>query len=784
MRLSTEYFSSLLNQTSVKIAFKFSKKRFNMNTKIKIILNKELLIVLSALFICFILYSPFLMGHLRGYKPELRFLGDLQIAGYPSFIYARNLAMEYAFYGMDFLTANGSSSLFLRPNFGVYYLPQFILLNSIGHIKYLSDPFLFVILLYFNAVVCMIFTALFCSRMLKFNLLSSLFCGVLFTAFSAQTFGQITFLNVASIFPAVLYSFFVAADEKLSLKGRLILSIPLISIVTGGYLPIALMGVVVAFGTFLVLHNKDRAESLKAFFINLFPGILLSFLYVSCLLVAVSIVPQIPKIPLGESLFYQDLSITAKGLISIFFPPLQRDGAEAPHFLIGLPLIICYLVAFKHAKVYNRQPDISFTAACLIIFLLSIVLSMGRFSGLAGLFFYSIPALGTMHAYGRYMLIFSFFFALGIGYYFSKINDNEIVVPNSIYLIIILMIASCILFPEFISSKGINIIQLEIEILYCVLILLCLNLGSIRKVMFGIIIVVASQQASFIYAPINWINLSNPGNTSIDLLNNQSRKNALIEYMLVNSKKKLIKYIDLTPEIEKHGGVQHNFPWHIKYNNSERRISSYMGYEQGLSMQLEYAQRFSYFGKYDAEYLKSSGVDFIVYDEKTLVKENLFIKELEDREVKRLDIGYGYFISKVNHVNLQSADEVFNNGLIKIISKNSDLKVEKFQTNWRSFISVSLASEGSSSLSFLMFPHKFWKFYVDGNEVQPQLSVNNLASFEIPAGSHNFKIKYSFNGIKYFAFIYIVFILLTIFLIIGSLMVKLFGLRFKLNSMN
>ncbi len=88
--------------------------------------------------------------------------------------------------------------------------------------------------------------------------------------------------------------------------------------------------------------------------------------------------------------------------------------------------------------------------------------------------------------------------------------------------------------------------------------------------------------------------------------------NGLINYFYNNTDKQFIKYIDLSPEVEKPGGVPQNFPWFIRYDDDNpRRISSYMGYDQGLAQQLEYAQKFSYYGTYDKKYLIESGVDYV-----------------------------------------------------------------------------------------------------------------------------------------------------------------------------
>jgi hypothetical protein len=730
-------------------------------------------VVFIAFLVSFFYFSPLMLGHLRGFSPELRFLGDLQVAGYPSFVLAREYAQEFIHYGMDLVTANGASSMFLRPNFGVYYPVQYLLLHTLGQFAFFSTPFLLFLMFIVNGTISITFSHLYIKRFLGLSASSALLCSVLYFAFTVQMYKQIPFYNVTSFFPAMLFVFGLALEKDERPNGMTMfwLSIPVLCLVTAGYLPIAIMAILIAYATNVIVLKKYALIHIMQVTLKMLPGLLLSVIYIGCLLWAVSIVPQLPKMPLSESLYYQDLSLTVKGFFSIFISAQPNDAGEAPHFKIGLPLILTYVVLFIHASRKKLEEAVSTVTICLIVFGLSIILSMGRPSGFAELFFYSVPALGSMHVYGRYMLITCFFLALGIAYLFNALGEERFqpCLTRWPAILVTLILLSCEFYPEFYLGRGMNVQQMLVELIYCGLILLAFNLQPIKRSIPVIILLLLLHQFSFMYQSVNWINFANPGNTSIDLTNQKDRKQRFIEFLLQNSSKNLVKYIDLTPEIEKPGGVQHNFPWHIEYTDGQRRIQSYMGYEQALSMQFEYAQRFSYFGQYSADYLRSTGVDYIIYDAKTRSKEAAFIDAVIDSSVPTMDIGHGYSVAKVIQGNLAVPQKSFDNGFFALSGLSNTATASGFQTDWHTFAKVNVDAPEAASLHLQIFPHKFWKYYLDGVEVMPVLSKDYAGSFPLSAGKHVFEMRYGFWPIKYFSYAHFLFAFAVLLISIGWL---------------
>ena len=98
-----------------------------------------------------------------------------------------------------------------------------------------------------------------------------------------------------------------------------------------------------------------------------------------------------------------------KGFLSIFSASITNDSGEAPHFRLGLPIVLLLYTGYQQLVRSGDRLKINIFVICILFFGVSLLLSFGRVSGLADMFFYSVPGLGFMHIYARY-LIFSVFF--------------------------------------------------------------------------------------------------------------------------------------------------------------------------------------------------------------------------------------------------------------------------------------------------------------------------------------------------------------------------------------
>lgn len=279
------------------------------------------MIVIASICVTFFYFSPFLLSSIRGYKPELKFVGDLQLAGYPAFIQVGKYLNDWALYGIDFFTANGSSSLFLRPNFTSYYLPQLLIQSVIHASNNNQAALLFTFQMWLNGFLAMLFTTLWLNNILKINMYASLLGGALFFSIIGYIYGQIAFFNVACVFPSLMYCLSIAIKQKTDIYQKVLLSLPIIMIFMAGYLTLAVMGICVAVLAALVFapHIADDKPKYKDFFIVLVISVLVLSGYMVAIVKAVQIVPTIPKIPFIEPVFFSDGSLTYKGGVVYIF---------------------------------------------------------------------------------------------------------------------------------------------------------------------------------------------------------------------------------------------------------------------------------------------------------------------------------------------------------------------------------------------------------------------------------------------------------------------------------
>jgi len=737
--------------------------------------SSNLFLILITILVSGIFYSPYFINSIRGYQPELRFVGDLHLAGFPLFIQLGKYFSQYTYYGIDFFTANGSSSLFIRPNVPGYHPLQLILETIIRPTNNINSAKLFTFQLWLHGFLAMLFTSIWMRDVAKLGVYQALIGGTLFLGVVSYGYSQPSFFYIACLFPAFLYSLAYAFTRKTNLSQNILLSLPLVSIITAGYLPIAIMAVCIGIIATLLIPkiNEFEYRTYKGLLITIVIGLVIVIFYLITTIKLVQIVPAIPKVPLIEALFFDQLALTLKGFLSIFSASITNDSGEAPHFRLGLPIVLLLYTGYQQLVRSGDRLKINIFVICILFFGVSLLLSFGRVSGLADMFFYSVPGLGGMHVYARYTIISVFFliFALALGLSVTSLGTIDTKAPSFIIIIAILLIT---IYPEILTKNQITPIFLLIEILICLMVILVLKMRS-DKALLLLIPLLLAHQGSFMYQSSNWATLENPGPSYKDVVNSPDRTRNLLNYFYSNSNKLLIKYIDITPEIEKAGGISQNFPWSIRYENGFlRRVSSYMGYDQGLSQQLEYAQKFSYFGKFDKKYLEDSGVDYIVYNSKTGVKEADWLEKVVDSQVPIYDMGNDFFVAKTKQLFKNNIEPHFSNGIFDIYSSAGSFDVKFFYTNWVSKIQLDYSSKESSILKFNLFPHKYWKYTIDDSEIFPVLNELGLVEITLPPGTHRLKINYSnFNN---FAFLGIYF---SYLLIITSIILYLFTLKIR-----
>lgn len=752
--------------------------------------NKNHLILFVASFcVTFIYFSPFFLNALRGYRPELRFYGDLQILYFPAFIQTSKYAHDWIFRGIDFFTANGSSSLFVRPNItSRYYLPQLILQTIFSITNNSFAAKIFTLQMWINGFIAMFFTGLWLNKISKINIYFSLLGGALFFSIISYSYNQITFFYVAATFPALLYCLSHSLSQKTTLSQKILLSIPFIVILTAGYLVIALMAILIAVITALVVNKYflKNASKYNDIIMILCLGVFISSGYIIALINAANLAPgvELHKIPLSETMFFSELSLSFKAVMTIFITALANSSiGEAPHIRLGLPISILLYLVYQHFSS-NSSSNIdkvkkNIFILCIILFLLSILLSMGRVSGIADMFFYTVPGFGSMHIYARYMLIFVFFLVFGLTLGLSDLYQSTS--PLNLkkpFIGIVITCLTILLFPQIFINNEISLPILFSELFTSVLVLLILHFRENKKYVLMLIPILLFSQGSFMYMQENWISLSNQGNTPKDIVNDEGRISNLTNYFYSHTNKLFIKYIDLNPDVEKHGGVPQNFPWFIQYQSNDiRKISSYMGYEQALAQQSEYANKFSYYGLYNKEYLNFSGVDYVIYDQQAKAKNMEWLNTVIDTTIPECDIGNGFFAATLLQKNISQ----FDNGIFRISSDKADFKIISFSTNWSTQTEINFDSSKNGTIYFELFPQKNLEYYLNDLPIEPKYTPEGLAFFEFSHGKNQFFVSYCNPPLTFFLYTYLLYLIVIAFILIQYLWIKIANKHKKTN---
>ena len=123
---------------------------------------------------------------------------------------------------------------------------------------------------------------------------------------------------------------------------------------------------------------------------------------------------------------------------------------------------------------------------------------------------------------------------------------------------------------------------------------------------------------------------------------------------------------------------------------------------------------------------------------------------------------------KVLQKKSDTKDRTFDNGIFKTLTEDPDFIPGTFKTDWSSEITFETSSSKSHTVYFQLFPHKYWKYDLNGDTIPIQLTSSNLAYFNLPPGKNILKISYSNLPNKLFVYVYMVFILLICLIMIRN----------------
>lgn len=736
--------------------------------------NERVKFFVLALIFSTIFFSSYLFTK----NPQVNFFGDVAILYFPQFVEGYHMARSGALAGIDFLTSNGSTAYFLRPNIPVYYPPYQLTyaLFRFETIEGLARAFVFIA--YAHAILA----AYYCMRIGRkyFQMAqgtSVLFSVLYFGAIAYSAFTAPPFYYVAALFPFLLY-FALQSVEKTNWWRMSLHSFPYVMVFLSGYLPLDVNAVLIAL-LFAVIYfwqkKNNEAQAFGQLLIRLFTPVVLASAVVLSLYLAMFLYhKQVPGVAEGVWHSAHQFSFESKdifALLSRAFPP-SNPGTGTPFVQLGLAPVFLLALAFSQREKLAIAPsEAKIIALSLLIFSFYLLLAFGQASGLPDMFYFVMPVIGRMHFYGRYLLIASFFFYLAVAISFKYLVQirRELPIGRWLAAIFFVMFAAeaynQIGHPVWLNTK-----LLVIELLMISLILVSLSAQQNFYAFAGAIGVSFFIHAASFNSYTNSFSQVAAGPYKNDVAFSPERRELLINYFKQNSNKYLIKYADITSDIEKPNGVMLNFPWMA---SNKLKLSNYMGYEPHMALDRDYMARFPhpYYGKINVPWLLRTGADFIIYNQAAWAINSPELEQLIDKSIPELDLQYGYKAVKlkdasglVDYIPNKNAGD-FDNGIVRVSNATGTALVTGFETDFVSRVHFQVESTSPVTVRYALFPHKMMELRVDGKRSNVTLK-DGLLELSLPPGQHFVEYNYKNRLHQLFTIIYRIYFIL-LFGIVG-----------------
>lgn len=642
------------------------------------------------------------------------FFGDEVNLYIPQFYHLHESIRSGTFLIGDFFTANHSTEFSLRPNVPgfnlVYILSSIIKISSIKNLYYL---FTFILFLY--TVMSMFFAQLLAFKFFKLDKFYALFFAVLFT-FSSQAFiakGFAPFFFIHMSVPLLLYT--VLNIRFLNTYQALLSSIVFIFVYLQGYLPLSVFSIIISLIFYYIYYyniktmNKydNKRFNFKEIFLinkNIFMSLSTASLIILPYYLAILLFnKEASTVPTGIDMVvdYVGFHLKPYDILSFFsYGIFNLSKIETHTLYIGLISIFSifsyFLLAYKVSTLHKKIIFVS-----ILIFLSSLFISFGEFYSLSDIFYFYVPALGKMHLYSRYMLITHLFFALAVTVSFMYLLKNKNQYKNLIitfffimsFLFITINANNFLAINNFLTNINIELLNIEI-ITFLVFLLLLLRLNTKQMIFLAISIVFINNLTYKNY-------LVKGHKQDLSIIFNQSEMNQLVDFLHKNSDSKIIKYVNLFPEI--HPYVPRNFPWYVE---NKIKLSNYYGYEPHLASYREYRDKFPYYGTIDFKYLFATGCEFIIANDDLIAKYGDFLNgRIDEYQIFPLSDG-----SKVYKLKKYNIDKYFARGKYKIefmSNINNPINIQvgnsKYITNVNSELKHSVEVELKSEQEVFQF---------------------------------------------------------------------------------
>ncbi|MFC1566332.1 hypothetical protein ACFL4A_00655 [bacterium] len=609
-------------------------------------IKKYLFQITTSVIFPFLFFSPYLKVFGKGSdRFHYFFLDELNLY-LPQFINSYFLFKNMIFSGTDFLTANGSSLFFLRPNIVAAY-PVYYLSFCVSYILKITSietlALVLLIIMFAHMILGMFFSQLLALRFFKFEKLLALLFAV-FVIFSSKTIFAKPFppfFYIVMLMPLLIYTAMLSLESK-NKKSLIIFSFVYLLAFLSGYIPMAVGGVIIAilFAVFYHVYiNNDGywRKALKGIIQLIIPVAIASIVAVPFYLAVMSYHGLASTVSANLRTIARDLAFSPSDILTMIsygIKNIKTNGVGTLYVgLIPLSLIFAFVISSKkNMKLSSLNKRLIIIG--LLIFIFSFLISFGLNIGLADIFYTLVPGLGGMHEYGRYMMLTNIFFFLFITIILDilvkkrALNFAKIALILSFLLLVFMWIYQYMIHMKIWSPLTylINMRLIIGELILFMFFLVMYIKASRRYVMFSIIgaVFIINTTYAFFIMDSNRVYYQSKDN----IILHQEKVHGLIDFIDKNTDKALPKYVNTSKEV--YSFVPRNFPWLVQ---NKFRVSNYYGYELHLASYLGYRERMPYYGNINFNWLLKTGCDFIIVDETTDRKYEKLINKYIDKDV-------------------------------------------------------------------------------------------------------------------------------------------------------
>jgi hypothetical protein len=748
-------------------------KTLRQTTTQKEHMNDKKFALLTAALITCVIFSVFFAQQIISGMLTFEKSGDNLKLCFPAFMKLGEYLTKGSLNGVDVGIFNGATEFFFRSNLPNMYLPAIIFAKLM---LFIPNRFVYLLFYMLHMVVALFFAQRLAQRFFKLNKWISLLFAICVNSIIISEDWYLSFYIIAALTCPLLYFSFCALEERR--KSYFILfSIPYVFAFTSGYitLSVTLVGISVLstlfYGLLFMKNEKKKFIVIKTIIPPFIAG-MFSVLFCFELLDYVDNVLQRASSTIFDTLYYnfniRNLPLIISTSFSSLYPIEQMR-------LITIGVIWCiviYIIISKKcfADMSKEHRYLLFSSS--LIYIAILLIALGMLSPLVLWFYSFVPILGSMHIPMRYMMITMplLYIALCICIQYLPEQKNKVIYKRLAAICSGLAIGICLL-SQYHELKIINTASMVLELLLIAIVFYCIFFNGINNkitIIFWCITIILPSLNTFYQT--NEVNSLNSTIKERSIVYNEDYQRSLDNFITTLDTKDLYKYaafdsINSVPEF-----IPGNYQW---YGYSNYNITNYMGYEPQLSVPSDYMARFWWFNKMDWIYMVNTRGDFLILDEQS-IQDNMAVLDIivdwansntyinpQSRMLRLKKFIPTYYTGKEY---IEDHPDAMDNGYFYSHDLRNDSLLE-FNTDNATYYKVKINAVIESNISFLLYPNRYYHYYIDNKEVKPIID-NMQVYIPVAVGEHEITVKYENNLNEYSNYLYCIYYLIVTLVII------------------